>query len=245
MKRLLALTLAAALALSLVACGGSGGTGDNSTPGGGNGDTTSTDKPGNESNATAFSYSSFISAFNDNELKAKSTYIGGNYKISAFVRNVESDFCILEILGAVAQDYVFKVELPTDDLMELSKGQRVTVEGTIEAIEGRQILVTSASLVSDSFEIEATVLSLVYASTSSDKPYYCTAMVDSMDNSSNILCNIYLDGDSLATLEVQQRIAVSGNVYCLSTNPLEGGVHEYNGEKILFEVQNAKIEKNG
>lgn len=48
MKKLLALTLAAALALSLVACGGGGGTGDNntpSTPSGGNGDTTVTDTP--------------------------------------------------------------------------------------------------------------------------------------------------------------------------------------------------------
>lgn len=45
MKKLLALMLAAALALSLVACGGSGGTGDNSTPSTGNGDTASTDTP--------------------------------------------------------------------------------------------------------------------------------------------------------------------------------------------------------
>ena len=45
MKKLLSLVLAAALALSLVACGGSGGTGDNSTPSTGNGDTTSTGTP--------------------------------------------------------------------------------------------------------------------------------------------------------------------------------------------------------
>lgn len=47
MKKLLALMLAAALALSLVACGG-GGTGDNdppTTPSGGNGDVMSTDTP--------------------------------------------------------------------------------------------------------------------------------------------------------------------------------------------------------
>lgn len=47
MKKLLALMLAAALALSLVACGG-GGTGDNSTPSTGNGDTASTETPGPE-----------------------------------------------------------------------------------------------------------------------------------------------------------------------------------------------------
>ena len=44
MKRLLALMLAAALALSLVACGGGGGAEDNNTMPG-NGDTTSTDMP--------------------------------------------------------------------------------------------------------------------------------------------------------------------------------------------------------
>lgn len=44
MKRLLALMLAAALALSLVACGG-GGTEDNNPPSGGNVDATSTDTP--------------------------------------------------------------------------------------------------------------------------------------------------------------------------------------------------------
>ena len=45
MKKLLALILAAALALSLVACGGDSGAGDTNTPSGGNGDTTSTDTP--------------------------------------------------------------------------------------------------------------------------------------------------------------------------------------------------------
>ena len=45
MKKLLALMLAAALALSLVACGGNSGAEDNNKPSGGNGDTTSTDTP--------------------------------------------------------------------------------------------------------------------------------------------------------------------------------------------------------
>ena len=45
MKKLLALMLAAALALSLVACGGDSGAGDTNTPSGGNGDTTGTDTP--------------------------------------------------------------------------------------------------------------------------------------------------------------------------------------------------------
>lgn len=45
MKKLLALMLAAALALSLAACGGDSGAGDTNTPGTGNGDTTGTDAP--------------------------------------------------------------------------------------------------------------------------------------------------------------------------------------------------------
>ena len=54
MKKLLALMLAAALALSLVACGGVGGTGDTNTPSGGNEDTTSTNTPsGGEDSTTA------------------------------------------------------------------------------------------------------------------------------------------------------------------------------------------------
>jgi len=50
MKKLLALILAAALALSLVACGGGSGAGDTNTPSGGNGDTNtpSTPSTGNE-----------------------------------------------------------------------------------------------------------------------------------------------------------------------------------------------------
>lgn len=52
MKKLLALILAAALALSLVACGGGGGVEDNNTPSGGNGDTTSTDTPSGVEDST-------------------------------------------------------------------------------------------------------------------------------------------------------------------------------------------------
>ena len=52
MKKLLALILAAALALSLVACGGGSGAGDTNTPSGGNGDTTSADTPSGGEDST-------------------------------------------------------------------------------------------------------------------------------------------------------------------------------------------------
>jgi len=52
MKKILALMLAAALALSLVACGGGSGAGDNKTPSTGNGDTTSTDTTSTDTPST-------------------------------------------------------------------------------------------------------------------------------------------------------------------------------------------------
>lgn len=52
MKKLLALILAAALALSLVACGGDSGAGDTNTPSGGNVDTTSTETPNDGEDTT-------------------------------------------------------------------------------------------------------------------------------------------------------------------------------------------------
>lgn len=60
MKKLLALILAAALALSLVACGGGSGAGDTNTSSTGSGDTTSADTPsgGNDTSSNQTEYTS-------------------------------------------------------------------------------------------------------------------------------------------------------------------------------------------
>lgn len=234
MRKTLALFLAAVLMLSLVGCNSGGGSEN---------DEAKTSSPANiTENSELFDYNAFISAFSDNELRAKEDYIGSVYTVSAFVRTVEEDSCILEILNAVADDFVFKVMLPKDSLMELNNSQRVTVSGTIDQIEGRQIVLSDAVYIDDTSDVEATVLSLIYASASDATPSYCTARISgSIDCTSGPLCNIYLSGDELSTLNEDDEIRVSGSLYALSTNPLEGGVSEYYGETILLEMKDAQL----
>ncbi len=84
MKKLLALMLAAALALSLAACGGDSGAGDTntpSTPSGGNGDTTSTDTPSVGGDSTSEETSK------PQSLKVGDTYTSDKFEIT--LTNVE------------------------------------------------------------------------------------------------------------------------------------------------------------
>ena len=234
MKKILSAILAAVFMLSLAGCNSGGDTG--------NGEASGSTPPNTAENSEPFNYSTFISAFNENELRAKETYVGNVYTVSAFVRSVEEDSCILEILNAVADDFVFKVMLPTDTLMEVNNSQRITVAGTIDQIEGRQIVINDATCIDSASEITATVLSLVYASASDAVPSYCTARISgSIDGTSGPLCNIYLSGDELSGLTEDEEIAVSGTLYAMSTNPLKGGVHEYYGETILLEMKDAQL----
>ena len=155
---------------------------------------------------------------------------------------MEEDSCILEILNAVANDFVFKVMLPTDTLMEVNNSQKITVAGTIDQIGGRQIVISDATCIDSTSKITATVLSLVYASASVAVASYCTARISgSIDGISGPLCNIYLSGDELSGLTEDEEIAVSGTLYAMSTNPLEGGVHEHYGETILLEMKDAQL----
>ena len=62
-----------------------------------------------------------------------------------------------------------------------------------------------------------------------------------MDCTSSPLCNIYLSGDELSGLTEDEEITISGTLYALSTNPLEGGVQEYYGETILLEMKDAQL----
>ena len=99
MKKLLALILAAALALSLVACGGDSGAGDNNTPSTGNGDTTSTDTPSGGmtkdemlENATLLNLSELETAFEENKVRAEETYLGNDFKMFCYTDKIESDY---------------------------------------------------------------------------------------------------------------------------------------------------------
>ena len=137
MKKLLALMLAAALALSLVACGGDGEAGDNNTPGGG--DNTPTKEELLES-ATNVTIDTIEKEIHDNKLKAEQTYVGNSFIIGGFVRSVESDHCILsleEYYSAVTT--TIRADLSTDSLVELKRGEWINIVGVIDSLESAPV----------------------------------------------------------------------------------------------------------
>ena len=134
MKKLLALMLAAALALSLVACGG-GGTGDNNTSGG-----MTKEEMLRESVAITFE----DLPGSGNMAKAKQE-IGKIYRICQTVSNIEEDYCELcpVISGGVVQGRdtytideatVVRVYLPQETLAQLHFNDTIAIVGEISDV---------------------------------------------------------------------------------------------------------------
>ena len=134
MKKLLALMLAAALALSLVACGG-GGTGDNNTSGG-----MTKEEMLRESVAITFE----DLPGSGNMAKAKQE-IGKIYRICQTVSNIEEDYCELcpVIFGGVDQGRdtytsdeatVVRVYLPQETLAQLHFNDTIAIVGEISDV---------------------------------------------------------------------------------------------------------------
>lgn len=141
MKKFLALMLAAALALSLVACGGGGGADDTNTPSGGNGDTTSTDTPsGGEDSATSMTKEEMLEQAiectageiavetSNNIAKAKQTYCEQTLSIYGWIFEISTDH--ITISGG---DTNFEVYLPSEDIVNLESRQYVTIVGNTGA----------------------------------------------------------------------------------------------------------------
>ena len=138
MKKLLALILAAALALSLVACGGDSGAGDNNTPSTGNGDTTSTDTPSGGmtkdemlENATLLNLSELETAFEENKVRAEETYLGNDFKVFCYTDKIESDY-FEYYTGKLT---VIRVYMSKDKLKELNIKEGVNIVGKIDSLE--------------------------------------------------------------------------------------------------------------
>lgn len=107
MKRLLALILAAALALSLVACGG--GAGENSAA-------------LKEEDAVEATPGEVYNDVKDNEARA----LQNIYKVTGEIDAIKSDYCQIDNL------YIY---LSSDILATLSKGDTITFLGQISSIE--------------------------------------------------------------------------------------------------------------
>lgn len=134
MKKLLALMLAAALTLSLVACGG-GGTGDNNTSGG-----MTKEEMLRESVAITFE----DLPGSGNMAKAKQE-IGKIYRICQTVSHIEEDYCELcpVISGGVVQGRdtytideatVVRVYLPQETLAQLHFNDTIAIVGEISDV---------------------------------------------------------------------------------------------------------------
>ena len=137
MKKLLALILAAALALSLVACGGDSGAGDTNTPSGGE------DSAKEEllSNASACNFIDMQSAYNDNKVNAQDTYVGKVYTVTGYISEIESEYVSIVPLNTPL-DYLtgspvstIIAYLSTDDIKQLSKMEVINIVGEITNLE--------------------------------------------------------------------------------------------------------------
>ena len=180
MKKLLALILAAALALSLVACGGGSGAGDTNTPNGGNGDTTSTDTPSGEtgstpdnekesllSSASEFSGQEFITALNNNPLKAKQDRIGNAYIFTGFFINITDTYgdFVLWMDGVQYNDFA-QVNMSQSELMNINLTDVVRIVGIFDNYDNTnyKVVISPAYLLDDNITFEVT-------GTISDKSY--------------------------------------------------------------------------
>ena len=138
MKRLTAFSLAAALVLSLTACGG----GENAS-----GDAAMTADEMLEA-AEEIDFSEIMVQANANSVKAAELYLGNIYQVTGIIDSISSDsdrgnYCTLESTDPYYQfggdgwvGGFFEVFLPDADFMDITTGQTITVVGEIARTDG-------------------------------------------------------------------------------------------------------------
>ena len=148
MKRLTAFSLAAALVLSLTACGG----GENAS-----GDAAMTADEMLEA-AEEIDLSEIMVQANANSVKAAELYLGNIYQVTGIIDSISSDsdrgnyctldsdrgnYCTLESTDPYYQfggdgwvGGFFEVFLPNADFMDITTGQTITVVGEIARTDG-------------------------------------------------------------------------------------------------------------
>ena len=149
MKKLLALILAAALALSLVACGGDSGAGDNNTPSTGNVTPSGTSEPQEENNtmskdelletAETVNALDLYNAVNDNKAAAKLKYCDTPIQITGYVHDITDSSVLLTCSKDASSIVCIEVKLPIEELATISKWTNLSVIGIINDIVERQI----------------------------------------------------------------------------------------------------------
>lgn len=144
MKRGLALLLAAALSLSLAACGEAAKESEKDSA------SNDTDTTVDEMLEVAeeIDIGTIMVQIDNNQVKAESMYIGNIYKVTGIIDNISSDstrgnYCTLEsedekyqFGGDMWVGGFFEVFLPEEDFLNITKGQTITVVVEIIRTDG-------------------------------------------------------------------------------------------------------------
>lgn len=120
MKKILPLILSAAFILSLAACGDNTGENINATD---------NDSSNRLESAQEVTLDEIRETLAENEAKAVNTYVGNIYTLSGFVRDITTEYCILQY--EEVPQFEMQVYLPEDELLNIGKGELITIVGEI------------------------------------------------------------------------------------------------------------------
>lgn len=200
MKRITTILLAAALVLSMAACGGVTAKSGEMT------------KEEMLAVAEELSLSDMREDVDSNKAKA-SLYTGNVYSVSAYVAEIETNYVVLGYDGSHITN--IRVYLPTDDLISLEEGIKITVVGEMGEynVEEKQVAqhtlpypyfnMENAFFVSDTYEITGTIselnMSLEYAMSLSETidsaPSMFFSLVDGNGTTHYVDCESYSKGE--------------------------------------------------
>ena len=206
--------LAAALALSLTACGGNSGTGGTNTSSGGKDNA----KEEMLANAPLLNISEMMQAFNENKIRAEETYLGNDFKIFGFVSEIESEYCDLSsTLGSIK----FRVYLDKEELKELNSGEGINIVGTIDSFEKGKEGTWDTPPESDiinintAYYVDNTVYGVFMVETflTDNNEKSCIAKSVQMLGGREGGYRILFDQETVSTLNQQDFIFVGGTVY--------------------------------
>ena len=231
MKKLLALILAAALALSLVACGGDSGAGDTNTPNTGNGDTTSADTPSNETegtpnsenekeslllSASEFSYQKFITARSSYPLKAKQDYIGKSYIFTGYFMDITDSYGAFNLwMDGTSYSEFAQVYMTQSELINLNLTDIVRIVGVFEDYDdsrGKVVISPAYLLDSVTFEVTGTISDKSYGGRKVLKDAFVTAIDGEDSINLGIFNGLRLDMTDIQDWNTGDYITVRGSI---------------------------------
>ena len=185
MKKLLTVLLAAAMALSLAACGGESATAEDL-----------------QAQAEEVNLYDMNNAVMENLAAANETYAGKTVQVSGFIREIAADHCVFAVSPHV--QFSLHVYLDQETLAGLRKDTKVTVVGTLgEVVDASSGLIfdyymdlTPAAFVSDQSTLTSEVIRF---SAINDRPFCQVGAT-----------GVFLPQKVLDQLSVGQTVTVSG-----------------------------------